>query len=273
MSQISTLHKETFRNGSKTYYNSSVFFPEDIKEDVHILYGFVRIADNLVDRIPQDREGFIAFKNRYSRALGGERTGDEIIDSFVELHYRKRFDEAWTEAFLHSMELDLTKRVYHTIEETLEYIFGSAEVIGLFMSRILDLDPEAHFYAQLQGRSMQYINFIRDIDEDRSLGRSYLPLEDSESSLLTPSGAKERPVEFVNYVRRQIALYIEWQEEAEKGYRFIPKRYRVPIKTASDMYNWTAKRIEQNPFLIFETKVKPPKGRILLTALYNIVVS
>ena len=274
MSQISTLHRETFRTGSKTYYNSSVFFPESVREDVYVLYGFVRTADNFVDRVPQDRAGFEAFRVRYSRALRGTGSGDHIIDSFVELLRAKQFEEEWVEAFLDSMELDLTKQTYQRMQETLEYIYGSAEVIGLFMCRILGIGEEAYTFARLQGRAMQYINFIRDVEEDHSLlGRTYLPLGGSGFNSLSRSQTLGRRREFAEFIRSQIARYSEWQSEAQKGYQYIPKRYRVPIKTAADMYAWTARRIYRDPFLIFESKVKPRKSRVLFRAHSNIILS
>ena len=56
-----TVHYETFRNGSTTYFNSSRFFPETVRRDVFALYGFVRVADNFVDSVPQDADGFYEF--------------------------------------------------------------------------------------------------------------------------------------------------------------------------------------------------------------------
>ena len=69
----------------------------------------------------------------------------------------------------------------------------------------------------------------------------------------------------------QVARYLEWQTEARKGYRFIPRRYRIPIKTASDMYSWTASRIARDPFVVFRRQVKPAKGRVILSALWNVI--
>lgn len=270
MSTITTLHRQTFRSGSKTYYNSSRFFPETVKQDVFILYGFVRVADDFVDETPQDSSGFRAFVADYRRAVGGETIGDEIIDPFVAQSKRLGFDPAWTDAFLYSMELDLTKDTYRTLDETLEYIYGSAEVIGLFMAKILGLDEKAYRFAQLQGRAMQYINFIRDLDEDRTLGRTYLPVEESGIETLSESAARANPDRFIAFIRKQLERYETWQREAEEGYHYIPRRYRIPIKTASDMYGWTAHRIWANPFLVFEGQLKPSKSRILLQALGNL---
>ncbi|NBK22424.1 MAG: phytoene/squalene synthase family protein, partial [Spirochaetia bacterium] len=59
-------HEHIFRNGSKTYYFSSRFFPKAVREDVYTLYGFVRIADNLVDEYPVVPERFYAFREAYT---------------------------------------------------------------------------------------------------------------------------------------------------------------------------------------------------------------
>ena len=265
----STLHQQTFKSGSTTYYNSSAFFPKAVREDVYKLYGFVRVADNFVDQIPQDVAGFRALKERYQTALAGNPTGDTIVDGFVELAARRSFEPSWTDAFLHSMELDLSKKTYRTMEETLMYIYGSAEVIGLFMSRLLGLEEGALHFAQLQGRAMQYINFIRDLAEDQTLGRTYLPLEGSGLGGLAEAEARAAPGAFENFVREQIGYFKDWQAEAEKGYSLIPRRYRIPIKTAAEMYGWTARRIEKDPFVVYRGRVKPRKARIILQGLKN----
>lgn len=269
----STVQYETFKKGSKTYFTSSMFFPAEKRDDVFRLYGFVRTADDFVDEVPQDRDGFFRFCNDYRAAMNGEASGNQIIDSFVELSKRKNFDPTWAEAFLHSMELDLVKNEYDSIEETLEYIYGSAEVIGLFMSRLMDLPEEAFHYARMLGRSMQYINFIRDIAEDNSLGRRYLPLKGCGLENLREESCRQNPDEFKNFHRRQIKLYTEWHHEAVKGYRYIPRRMRIPVKTAEDMYMWTAARIEKDPFIVFNRKVKPAKSRIILQALKNMIMA
>lgn len=265
------IHYETFKSGSKTYFNSSVFFPRDVREDVFVLYGFVRVADNYVDQVPQDREGFEEFCRAYRAAVRGVPSGRVIIDSYVELSERLSFPQNWTDAFLRSMEMDLTKGVHTTLEESLEYIYGSAEVVGLFMCKILGLPEESYPAAQMLGRAMQFINFIRDISEDNTLGRIYLPIGESSLEDLSEKSATEAPREFRRFLGEQLDRYRAWQREAEAGYRFIPKRYLVPIKTAGDMYNWTAETIAADPFVVYKKKVKPSRGRILTQILRNVL--
>ncbi|WP_018527723.1 phytoene/squalene synthase family protein [Alkalispirochaeta alkalica] len=268
----SDLHDRIFREGSKTYYTASLFFPESVKRDVFLLYGFVRVADNFVDQLPQDAEGFFSFCRRYRQAwaLGpGASTEDPVIDGFIDLARRKNFDPAWIDAFLRSMEWDLTRREYDRIEDTLEYIYGSAEVIGLCMAAILELPESAHQSARALGRSMQYINFIRDINEDLGLGRRYLPLEGTSLKSLTAEEARARPGEFAAFLRAQSRLYRVWQREGEAGYPYLPRRVLIAVKTASDMYNWTASRIMKDPFLVYRRTIKPSRLRILARAFLN----
>ena len=271
------IQAQVFKAGSTTYFNSSLFFPPAMRAEVFALYGFVRVADNFVDAIPQEAEAFRRFVARYRAAWAGTPADDAIIDDFVALARQLEFDPAWTDAFLASMEADLSKRFYRTEAEMLEYVYGSAEVIGLYMAKIMRLPAEAQFAAQRLGRAMQVINFIRDAAEDAGLGRRYLPLERDGVRLLDvpddwlPSRewAQAHPAEWTAFLRGHLERYAAWQAEAEAGYRFIPRRPRTAVRTAGDMYNWTARRIAADPFVVFERQVKPKKGRILLQALWN----
>lgn len=271
------IQAQVFKAGSTTYFNSSLFFPPAMRAEVFALYGFVRVADNFVDAIPQEAEAFRRFVARYRAAWAGTPADDAIIDDFVALARQLEFDPAWTDAFLASMEADLTQRFYRTEAEMLEYVYGSAEVIGLYMAKIMRVPAEAQFAAQRLGRAMQVINFIRDAAEDAGLGRRYLPLERDGVRLLDvpddwlPSRewAQAHPAEWTAFLRGHLERYAAWQAEAEAGYRFIPRRPRTAVRTAGDMYNWTARRIAADPFVVFERQVKPKKGRILLQALWN----
>lgn len=261
-----------FRAGSKTFYYSTLFFPPQVKNDVFILYSFVRKADDFVDSVPQQKDAFNRFVRQYRRGLKGTKTGDVVIDGFVDLVRRKRFEIEWVDAFLRSMEQDLWKSSYRTLPELQIYLFGSSEVIGLMMARIMDLPEESCRAARSLGKAMQYINFIRDIDEDLALGRTYFPQEDLERfglERLDAVYAGAHRDAFRAFMRHQIRRYEEWQGEAEEGFPFIPRRYRIPIRTASDMYRWTGARIFQNPFVVYSEKVKPSRLRIVGTALKN----
>ena len=264
------LHTEIFREGSTTYFNSSLFFSKEVLDEVKTLYAFVRVADNFVDSVPQQPENFYEFVDEYKKGLK-KGSDHPVIGPFIELAKKKNFEPEWTEAFFESMEWDLASPKMRTIDESLKYIYGSAEVIGLYMSRILELDETAFNYAKMLGRAMQYANFIRDIDEDNLFNRAYLPLEGSGFSTLKKEEVGIKPIAFNDFIRNEINRFNNWQTEAEKGFKFIPLRSRIAVKTASDMYKWTMKKIYSDPFLVYDKKVKPSKVRIFATALCNTI--
>jgi phytoene synthase len=261
-----------FRRGSRTYFYSSIFFPTQVREDVFTLYAFVRLADDFVDQVPQDAAGLDAFESRYRAALSGATTGDEVVDGYVALASRRDFDPAWTDSFFDAMRQDLTKRVYEDMAETKQYMYGSAEVVGLLMANVMGLPRAAHPAARKLGRAMQYINFLRDVDEDADMGRTYVPQEVLGAFGLQAASrrvAATEPERFDAMMRHEVQRYRVWQAEAASGYRFLPRRYRIPIQTAADMYAWTARRIDERPQRVFEGKIKPSVARIVGTLLVN----
>lgn len=266
------LMHDIFKRGSRTYFYSSLFFPASVRRDVFCLYAFVRTADDFVDTVPADRSGFFRFVSRFRAARKADASGNPVVDSFVELEARKGFDPAWADSFLSCMEADLEHRPYRSLKQVESYMFGSAEVIGLFMSRILGLPRDTEPYARCLGRAMQYMNFIRDIREDWCLGRNYFPQTDlREAGLpsLSPMDARENPAGFRRFVHAQLGHYTRWEREGVKGLALIPARYRVPIKTAAQMYEWTGHKICRDPFVVFREKVKPSVPRILAGLGYN----
>ncbi|AWR99385.1 phytoene/squalene synthase family protein [Metallosphaera hakonensis] len=261
--------KMIFKNASVTYYNSSLFFPREVRNDVTKLYAFVRVFDDLVDSIPQKEKEFYELKEKYYAELNGEQSGNIVLSNFVELMNRKGFKEEWVEAFLNAMESDLKKKIYYNIHETLKYMYGSAEVVGLMMMKLLRLKEESSYYARSLGRAMQYLNFIRDVKEDTQMGRQYLPLDEMEEFSVSSLG--ECTDNFREFIRFQLKRYFDFQEEAERGYRYIPVRYLVAIKTAADMYKWTANKIHNDPCILNRLKVKPKVRNVVANGMYNLV--
>jgi len=259
-----------FHRGSRTYFYSSLCFPPAMKRDVFALYAFVRTADDFVDGVPQDGAGFERFVADYRAALRGTPSGDEVIDGFVELSARKRFDPAWTESFLAAMRQDLACREYESLADLEAYMYGSAEVIGLFMARVMDLPERALPAARLLGRAFQYVNFLRDVAEDQGLGRTYLPrpvLARHGLAGLDRASIAAAPERFESLLRSELERYRRWQAQAEDGFHYLPPRVRISIRTASDMYRWTADQIARHPLVVLDRRVKPPVWRILARML------
>jgi 15-cis-phytoene synthase len=273
-----------FKNSSKTFYYSSLLFPKDVQEQIAILYAFVRIVDNFVDQKEQQRAEFYEFCNAFEKARNDENylgfkyldnpSHDKILKSFITLEKKFQFDPAWIESFLYAMDMDLNKKTYDKMKDVTEYMYGSASVIGLFICKIVGAPAESFPFAQTLGTAFQYINFIRDIDEDlQDLGRVYIPQNELQKFglvSLDEEFTRKFPDRFKALMDGQIGYFREWQKAGLEGLKYLPKKYAVAIKTAADNYEWTAKQIQKNPFIIYQKKVKPSKVRVILTGLKNL---
>ncbi|UCH34162.1 MAG: phytoene/squalene synthase family protein [Armatimonadota bacterium] len=263
---------QVFKRGSTTFFNTSLFFPAELREKVTRLYAFVREADDYVDSTPQDVRGFMAFRQSYAAARTGAEQVPAVVRSFVALEREYGFDPQWAQTFLDTMQLDLTKDRYETLEETLSYVYGSAEVVGLMMASLMELPHAALEHAQLLGRAFQYINFIRDVREDTELGRQYLPAAEMHEHGLRELSAAEavaHPSEFADYIGVQLVRYRAWRGQAERGYTHIPPQYLIAISAAADIHDYTAAVIARDPLVVFRRKVKPRKATVFLAALRN----
>lgn len=262
--------RKIFQKGSTTYFFSSIFFPPKIREKVFTIYAFVRVADDFVDTIPQQEDAFYSFVKETKAVFNGKTSQNIIINDFVALSREVGIKHDWVDAFFKAMSWDLKKKNYNNYKELEEYMYGSAEVIGLFMAKVLDLPERSYSSAMLQGKAMQLINFIRDIKEDRLLGRVYMPQDDLKKfEIASLNELFTNEEKFSKLLKFEIERYFSIQKQAERGYRYIPYAYRIPIKTASDMYNWTAREIYKNPSIVFIKKVKPSPLRVILQFIKN----
>ncbi len=272
---------EIFQQGSITFFTATLFFPHVQKKAVFDLYAFVRIFDDFVDCVPAQKTEYFALKNEYHAVLNGETVqsavsekNSEVVRNFVQLQKDFNFSQEWIESFFESMEVDLTKSTYATLSETESYIYGSAEVIGLMMAKIMKLDEASYPAAQSLGKAFQYMNMIRDVADDITLGRVYLPEEEYRKYRLVEVSKAEavaKPEQFNKFIQAQIAIYKGWREQAKSGFHFIPRRYLIPIKIALSLFDDTIEKISQNPQVVFERKVKPTKARIAATAIKQII--
>ena len=275
--------KQIFKNSSKTFYNSSLFFTADELAQVEALYAFVRVVDEFVDGDPKDVAGLKKFIKIYGQIMSSERAVDafsgyqylDIITNFIKLSEELGFEEEWVEAFFSSMSSDGQSRVeFRTYAGVDEYMYGAAQVIGLFMCKILGIEEEGYGGARDLGRAFQWINFIRDINEDLGLGRVYMPqaelktcqLESLEYDYVSQPDNIENFKRFVSY---QLARYNALVASASQGFEYMTRRQRVAVQTAVDNYDWTARQIAADPLTIYSKKVKPSKMYVLWRGVVN----
>src|SRR5690348_1374544 len=166
------------RSHGRTYYLATRLLPAWKRRHVHALYGFTRYADEIVDRTealpPAERAARLQeFAGRFLR---GE-TDDPLLPAVLHTIAVFDMDHADFTKFLRSMAMDLTVTSYSTYDDLLDYMEGSAAVIGTMMLPILgSRDPAAaREPARQLGLAFQLTNFIRDVAEDLDRGHTYLP--------------------------------------------------------------------------------------------------
>lgn len=274
---INRLAKDVFTKGSRNFYTASLFFPRHVGRRVAVLYAFVRTIDDFVDSIPQQIAQLDQFEQQYRDRLAGSNNSAEdsdnalMISAFVALQQECAFDQKWIDAFFNSMRFDTFKTEYNSEEEILEYMYGSAEVVGLCVMRILGVDPVVDSYACLFGRALQYINFIRDLEEDNAFGRRYLPLPKGMTDLKRESAEKNH-AQFIIYIRHEIDQFRKWLHEGVDGLGYIPRIRRIPIQTAGNLFASIANKIYRDPFSIYRGKVGLSRTRIVFLVVRNAIL-
>ena len=170
-----------------TSFSSAVkMLAPSIRQDIYNIYGFVRFADEIVDTFHDyDKEAlFSQFEKELSLALSQKISLNPILNSFQHTVNKYNIPMELIDAFMHSMKLDLHKSVYTTVEEYNQYIYGSADVVGLMCLKVFvngnnEKYEELKHSAMRLGSAFQKVNFLRDLKADyEDLSRTYFPNTD-----------------------------------------------------------------------------------------------
>jgi phytoene synthase len=259
----------------KTYFLATLLLPKAKRPFVHALYGFARYADEIVDdlasqlTVEEKAKELNTWGNTVLSDLKKGRSQDAVGRALIDTVTRFDIPHEYFEAFLHSMEMDLTIQEYQTYEDLMEYVYGSAAVIGLQMVPILGpLHADAFESAKTLGIAFQLANFIRDVGEDLDRSRVYLPKKELqgfgvdrkmlEARVLTP--------EIVEALKFQIARVKRLQLEAAPGINLLEPTSRPCIEAASTLYCGIVEEVEKIDYDIFNKRAKTSMGRRLRVA-------
>jgi phytoene synthase len=259
----------------KTYYLATLLLPKAKRPFVHALYGFARYADEIVDDLAStltDAEKAAELKTWGDGVLSGLKSGDsndQVGRALIDTVNRFAIPHEHFVAFLHSMTMDLTVTEYANYEALMEYVYGSAAVIGLEMVPILGaLSPGAYEPAEKLGVAFQLANFIRDVGEDLDRGRVYLPQDELaqfgvdremlEARKLTP--------QITAALKFQIERVRQLQREATPGILQLEPASRPCIEAASELYCGIVDEVEAIGYDIFNKRAKTSTGRRLRVA-------
>lgn len=254
------------KNYSTSFSIAVRLLSPSIRQAVYNIYGFVRVADEIVDSF----EGYpkelllTRFEEDYALAKQIGISTNPVINAFVRTVEQYNIDEEYVQAFLKSMRADLTKQVYETQEEIADYIYGSADVVGLMCLKVFVKGDQAAFdrlkdSAMKLGSAFQKVNFLRDFNQDyEELNRTYFPNTETGGLSIVDKNA------IVQEIREEF-------KEAYLGIKKLPKEARLGVFVAYKYYLQLLRKIDKVPANVLKEKrirVSNPAKIILLFKSY-----
>ena len=257
-------------NVTKTYSTSfslaTRLLSENIRKDIYNIYGFVRFADEIVDSFHDynKTELFNDFSDDLEKALVNKIHLNPILNSFQHTFHKYNIDKDLVDSFMKSMRMDLTKKKYSTVKEYKEYIYGSADVVGLMCLKVF-VQGDSKLYNKLKNNAMklgsafQKVNFLRDLKADKEdLNRTYFPNTKFEK-LNEPEKN-----EIINEIENDF-------KDGLEGIKQLPIDAKFGVFMAYRYYNQLLKKLKKTPATeIINRRIRVPnlKKIELLTRSY-----
>ena len=251
---------------STSFSLATKMLSKSIRQDIYNIYGFVRFADEIVDSFHDYNkdELFNNFVIDFERGLNDKISLNPIINSFQHTFHNYNIDKHLVDSFLKSMKMDLHKKEYLTREEYKEYIYGSADVVGLMCLKVF-VKGDNEKYEDLKqmamslGSAFQKVNFLRDLKADHDdLSRTYFPNTDLTNLDET---SKQH---IIDDIEKDF-------EEGLKGIKKLPIEAKFGVFMAYRYYRQLLKKLKKTPALeIKNTRIRVPNYRkfYILTRSY-----
>ena len=237
-----------------TSFSSAVkMLAPSIRQDIYNIYGFVRFADEIVDSFHDYNKEvlFEKFENELEDAIQNKISLNPILNSFQHTVNKHNIGQDLIDAFMKSMKLDLVKQEYKTTEEYHEYIYGSADVVGL-MCLMVFVNGDEKKYEELKasamklGSAFQKVNFLRDLKADfEGLNRTYFP--NTDLNKLTETSKKE----IIEDIETDFKM-------AYEGILRLPIEAKFGVYTAYRYYKRLLTRLKTTP----STEIKNARIRV-----------
>lgn len=256
------------RSGSNLAFALAVL-PRRKRDDMRVFYAFCRVVDDIADDPGFPVEERLAGLNRWREIIAGRLKFPEpgIETEFVELRQRYPLKQEDLEAILTGMERDLTPQRFESAEELRQYCYQVASAVGLVSIEIFGYtDPATRIYAEQLGYALQWTNIMRDVSEDASEGRLFLPLEDlrrfglTEEMILAGSPNSAR---FQRLMKHEAMIARAHYTAAAEA---LPKTDRAAMRSAELMrriYSAILDEMEEDAFRVFEKRYRLPKITML----------
>ena len=247
------ISEECSKNVTKSYSTSfslaTKMLSSNIRQDIYNIYGFVRFADEIVDTFHSYNKKvlFSRFVDDLNYSLIEGISLNPILNSFQKTVNKYNIDKSLIDAFLKSMEQDLEKKKYKSLKEYKDYIYGSADVVGLMCLKVFVGGNNDDFnrlkpYAMSLGSAFQKVNFLRDLNDDyKKLNRIYFPGIDYKT--------------FNEDAKNNIMIDIEKDfSKALEGIYMLPNNSKFGVYAAYKYYKRLLRKLDRASYLQIKSK-------------------
>jgi len=266
---------------AKSFYYSAQFFPEDRKWAAYAVYYLCRYVDNLVDNV-RDRsneeilEELNTFTNEYRNAFKYGESLHPALASYIVVAKEYNIPEEYGYELIEGVKMDMTITRYNTFDDLYVFCYRVASIVGLMMSHVMGFEggKETLLQAEKLGIAMQLTNILRDIKEDKDMGRIYIPQSElSQFNLSDDDIINEKfSPNFAAMMSFQIDRARSYYNESYSGIDKLSKESQFAIRTASVVYSKILDKIElqgMNPFLGRAYLSKMEKNKIMIKEFIN----
>ena len=255
---------------TKTYSTSfslaTKMLSKEIRQHIYNIYGFVRFADEIVDSFHEYNKEmlFKDFSSDLEKSLKNKIHLNPILNSFQATYHKFNIDKDLVDSFMSSMKKDLYKTKYISNQEYEDYIYGSADVVGLMCLKVFvngntKKYEELKSFAMRLGSAFQKVNFLRDLKDDfEVLNRTYFPNTDLNQL------DEESKIKIISEIEEDF-------KEGLNGIKKLPIEAKFGVFMAYRYYSQLLKKLKKTPALdINNTRIRVPnyKKIELLTRSY-----
>ena len=264
--------QQVTRREARNFYFAFITLPGPKRRAIYAAYAFARLCDDIADGDGPTAEKVIGL-DQVRRSLADAYAGYPQGPVFIALADVARnygIPQSYFENLAVGVEMDTVKSRYSTFEELRQYCYGVAGTVGLICAEIFGYtQPIVLEYAVDLGLAMQLTNIMRDIQEDATRGRVYLPQDEmahfgySEAELLSGTVNPQ----FVELMRFQAQRARGYYAQSAKLLPLVPARSRAAAAVLHGIYSRLLDRIESQGFNVFQGRTRlSGREKLLLTA-------
>lgn len=252
------------RKHAKTFYMATRFLPYHKQRSIFAIYGLCRTLDDIVDESPVSNknineiiENLEKFRVQLLSAYRGVEQKNSVLIAFADVLNRFQISIEHPLTLLDGVKMDLVKNRYDNFDELYEYSYKVASVVGLMTAEVFGYkNPQAINHAVDLGIAMQLTNILRDVGEDLTKNRIYLPKEDLNQFGLKEGDLFRRELtnDFIDLMKFQIERARDYYKRSDLGIPMLDRDSRLPVLLARENYSRILDKIEENQYQVFNQR-------------------